>query len=330
MANTGTPKMPVNLSERAQLLNGLRTTKPEDSPATNNHRTRAKMGSYDERIHHDFRQMTPEHMVNEKEFHGYHTPSYDPGHMRSYLAMQQKQNELMHQNLFLQQQQARMQQQLMWAGGYPNAYVNNPYTDLAYATMQTPPTPALSNVSAGSPFMPQTPSYVSMRNTPRSSPSVSTDRYNHRKATSLSGSAAVSEIITPSRSSFDISGMRSSLPSSGGLFPPKRMSIRNEGAPSRQPCGPPTVEELVLAPTADVPGSKNFASRLHMRKLPVPELRLTTNSGALAAAMKNRSGGRGRAFSIIVENDASPVEERSTASFGDKQPAIHSDAEGLV
>lgn len=100
-------------------------------------------------------------------------------------------------------------------------------------------------------------------------PSATAFRRGHKKATSLAITPFGNSEAGPKTSSAATFGAQRSVfpptPMTGTFFGPG--AARAGDHPTRQPRGPPALEELLAAPTSKHDGSKNFASRQRRRAL---------------------------------------------------------------
>ncbi|RPA88254.1 hypothetical protein BJ508DRAFT_300607 [Ascobolus immersus RN42] len=119
----------------------------------------------------------------------------------------------------------------------------------------------------------------------------------HRKASSLSNSFNAMGL------EIDTNGPKTSVPKLSGLpttpmtatFAPGHASGTH---PSRQPRGPPPIEEVKAKPTSKIEGSKNFASRQRRRAV----FKLVTAGAERRGA--TRSGATGGTMTPVSENEA--------------------------
>ncbi|SMQ45763.1 unnamed protein product [Zymoseptoria tritici ST99CH_3D7] len=199
-----------------------------------------------------------------------------------------------HQN-FSPVQQTQHQQQMLNA--FTPARYGSPNGASPPATERSTPINGRSFTppkNAGTP--PTTLEYVE----PLPPPSATAFRRGHKKASSLAINPCSNVSDGPKTSSNAVFGSQRSV------FPPTPMTgtfgpgaARAGEHPIRQPRGPPPLEELTAAPTSQMEGSKNFATRQRRR--------------ALDSLMKAGGARRGASCS----SGGSPTSERDdAASFG--------------
>jgi len=202
----------------------------------------------------------------------------------TYAYDQNVQQQMLHQQ---QQQQQRVvsPSQQTQMGAFPQSY------EAAAGFGATPPATERSTPVNGrsitppkkAPSPPSTLEHVQ----PLPPPSATAFRRGHKKATSLAINPYATAADGPKTSSNATFGSQRSVfpqPPMTGTFGPG--AARAGEHPTRQPRGPPPLEELTAAPTSKHEGSKNFAARQRRRALDS-----LTRAGNVRRGVSRSSGG---------------------------------------
>jgi hypothetical protein len=135
-------------------------------------------------------------------------------------------------------------------------------------------------------------------------PSANAFRRGHKKASS------VTNVVNAASTNLNVdAGPRSALPKTGGGFPTTPMTgtfgpgqARAGEHPTRQPRGPPSLDELLAKPTTKFEGSKNFATR---------QRRSAVNNLVRAGMERRRAPGSGSGSAGSI----TPISERGEITF---------------